>query len=110
MKIAVIAIVALFASCAHSPDRELRKRVESQFLSHIGKSITWSPQVEVLDYQTEQPVDLEKVEGVPPGYDRQGFFISYEYDPLCVDWYAVFSSCPEIDCDYWFARTGGICE
>jgi hypothetical protein len=110
MKFSIFALLIILVSCANSPDREVKKRVESEFLSYIGKSRTWSPQVEVLDNKSEQPVDLQKIEGIPPGYDRQRYFVSYQYDQMCEDSYAVFANFTENNCDYWFARTGGICE
>jgi len=60
MKFAIFPVLIVLASCANSPDREARKRVESEFLSYIGKITTWSPLVEVLDYQTDSLVDLER--------------------------------------------------
>lgn len=108
MKRAILFSIIFLASCAVSPIVAKKKQIESAFLSYKNKTVSWSPQVDVLEYEIEAYRDNP---GNPPiEYKEARYFVTYDPDPYCVDWFSVYEKCVDGVCKYKFEDAGGICE
>jgi hypothetical protein len=108
MKRAMLLSCTLLVSCAVSPETTKKKEIEAAFLHYKNEPVSWSSDVEVLAYQTTKAQD--NTSNPPIGYKETGYFVAYDPDPYCVDWYSAFEKCESGVCEYKFENTGGFCE
>src|SRR5688572_10080323 len=107
-----VGLTIWLVACASSPDAIERQEIERAFLSYLGKSIRWSPEVQILkqDSAPAEPGGSKEKQKISPGYERSEYFVSYDYELSCYDTYSVFERCDQGTCSYLFERLSGMCE
>jgi hypothetical protein len=108
-----ILLSILFQGCATSPEALKKRDIEESFLKYTGKNLKRSTSVDVYKLSS-----IEKNEMYPEreqnllaqDYKLVHYFISYEPDPACPNWYSVYEKCDSLNCSYQFILSGGFCE
>lgn len=107
-----VGVTIWLVACASSPYVTERREIEQAFLSYMGKSIKWSPEVQVWKYDSvpAETTGSKEMQKIPQGYEPSEYFVSHDYELSCFDTYSVFERCDRETCSYVFERLEGICE
>lgn len=108
MALALLLACTFLISCAVSPETTKKKEIEAAFLHYKNKARSWSFSVEVLTYETTKANN--NTSNPPAGYKEAEYFVAYDPDPYCIDWYSAYEKCENGVCEYKFEHAGGVCE